>query len=113
MTASPWQSDDPASDPLPPSGAPPRGIEASEAVYRVLWKTLRNIADVSEDLPVSAAIMGAVDLGIDLAIASGADIAAALRELADNLDDRRNTEPPQRTFGTLRETLAIARPAAN
>jgi hypothetical protein len=113
MTGSPWQADHPpAAPPDPPSGAP---LEASEAVYRVLWKTLLTIADVHGDLPVAAATMAAIDLGTDLAIASGLlwqtpDIPAALRALADNLEARRDAEPPQRILTSLSQTLASARP---
>jgi hypothetical protein len=112
MTDSPWQADLP---PTPPPGAP---LEASEAVYRVLWKTLRTIADVRGDLPAAAAMMACMDLATDLAIASGLlwqtpEIPTALRDLADGLEARRDAEPPKHMLGTLHETLASVRPAAH
>jgi hypothetical protein len=110
--ASPWQGS--PDGPAPPPDAP-LDATATEAVYRVLWKTLRTVADVSEELPAAIAVVACVDLAADLSIASGIlwqtpDIVAALRTLADDLERRPTDEPAWPMLTTVKELFAHSRP---
>jgi len=108
-TTSPWQ-------PGELSPEPDARIAAVEPLYRALLAKLHAAAYISEDdLPTAAAIMAAIDLAADLALASGLlwaqpDLAAALRTLADDLEQRREAEPPRPLLPTVRQLFASARP---
>jgi len=108
-TTSPWQ-------PGELSPEPDARIAAVEPLYRALLAKLHAAAYISEDdLPTAAAVMAAIDLAADLALASGLlwaqpDLVAALRTLADDLEQRREAEPARPLLPTVRQLFASARP---
>jgi hypothetical protein len=110
---SPWQrppgDDDPERDPKAP-------LSDVEAIYAVLWRSLNLASRAAQDLPVTSALVALIDLAADLSSASGLlwtqpDFVAALRDLADKLEARRDRETAPPLHTTVRETLASVRPA--
>jgi hypothetical protein len=82
-----------------------------------MWSALNAASRADPSLPTASAIMAAVDLAFDLAVASGMihaspDLIESLRSLADQLEQRRDSEPAPPLITTLREVFASARPAA-
>jgi hypothetical protein len=62
-TESPWQ---------PPAGSPSEKLAAAESVYRLLLTGIRLLANEKGDLTPLSAAMAAIDVGIDITVASGA-----------------------------------------
>jgi hypothetical protein len=103
---SPWE---------PPPGSPAHHLHATEPAYRAMWTALNAASRADPSLPTASAIMAAIDLAFDLAVASGMiyaspDLIESLRSLADQMEKRRDSEPAAPLMPTLRELFASARP---
>ena len=72
---------------------------AVEPIHRALLTTLDHCACANPSLKTEIAIYAAIDVAVDLSIASGLlwskrpDIVATLRVLADRLEQRQQNEP--------------------
>jgi hypothetical protein len=99
---------------------PTERLAAYEPIYRALLRILHALGRADGDLRSDAAVIAAVDLAADVAVSSGllwvtdegGDIVAALHNLADHLQKRRDSEPAKPLLGTVKEIFADrARPA--
>lgn len=105
-----------------PSWDPPPELTAAErqagadAVYDAIMHALHAYSREDETLPTMVAVFALTAVAGSMAAASGIvwstpGIAAALRKLADELDERCRTGPPPPTeLKTLRAFFEAARP---
>ena len=89
---------------------------AVEPVYAALLTRLHHCARANPTLKTEIAIYAAIDVAVDLSIASGLlwskrpDIVATLRILADGLEQRRQNEPTPSII--ISELLAVLKARA-
>ena len=89
---------------------------AVEPVYAALLTRLHHCARANPTLKTEIAIYAAIDVAVDLSIASGLlwskrpDIVATLRILADRLEQRRQNEPTPSII--ISELLAVLKARA-
>jgi hypothetical protein len=109
---SPWQR---------PPGSPERGLAPElagcEMIYAEMMRTLAVCSRADTELTSIAAITAVAELLSDLIANTGAlwtqpDVIGPLRELIDNLEQRRTDEAPKPVHTTLRDFFKSARPPA-
>jgi hypothetical protein len=90
---------------------------AVEQIHRSLLTTLDHCSCANPKLRTEIAIYAAIDVAVDLSIASGflwskrPDIIATLRVLADRLEQRQQNEPvPTLVTSNLRNVLRQSQP---
>jgi hypothetical protein len=107
---SPWQGNHP-----PPEAVLAPQLVACEPLYLALMKTLHAASRDDHELPSLAAVVTVADLFGALAAGTGLlwqapDLVSALRALADDLEARRDAEPPKPVARTLRDFFVSAKP---
>jgi hypothetical protein len=100
------------SNPWAPPVAP--DLALAEALYRQLHLALGICARGDVEIPIWAALVSLLDVAADLVVTSGTlwttpDMVAAMRVVADELERRREHDPPEPLLATLKEALAAGR----
>jgi hypothetical protein len=93
---------------------PTERLAAYEPIYRALLRILHALGRADCDLRSDAAVVAAADIAVTSGLLwiteEGGDIVAALRNLADHLQQRRDREPAKPLRGTVREVFDCVRP---
>jgi hypothetical protein len=115
--ASPWRSPPGSSDPGSPDPGLAPELAGCEMIYAEMMRTLAVCSRADTELTSIAAIVALGELLSDLIANTGAlwvtpDVLGPLRELVDNLEQRRTDEAPGPLHATLRAFFASARPPA-
>jgi hypothetical protein len=93
----------------------PAPYSDERVTYRKLIEALHLAVHEREGIEPAHAIFAIFNLGVDVAIASGAlwasgDFIESLHKLVTHLEGRKADEPAPPLLTTLKETLASARP---